>query len=320
MKFSKIIIFLLFLYLILVPSSLYYLYKNDNKNITILSPLPFFSQKVLSSTTTGFWQPKIDKVYDTGVKKPEITAESAMSYDLTTDKLLFSKNINKRLPIASLTKIMTAIVALENEGVDKQIKVSKQAAEVGEDSMGLSEDEVLTLKDLLFGLVLHSGNDAAEAIANDSKVGRNNFIYLMNRKAENLGLADTHFTNPSGLEGDGTQYSTAYDLLVMTRFAIINLKDFVPITSTYYYSIPQTPEHKAYDLYNETNLITSYPGVKGVKTGFTNEAGYCLVTYFEHGNHKIIAVLLNSDNRRQEMKDLLDYSLKTLGEKPPPHS
>ena len=184
--------------------------------------------------------------------------------------------------------------------------------------MGLTEGEILKLEDLLYGLVLLSGNDAAETIAEGSPFGRDNFVYLMNKRAEELGLTDTRFTNPSGLEGDGDQYSTAYDLLVISRYALQN-PDFSEIVSTVTHDIPASSEHNAYYLFNETNLLTSYPGVKGVKTGYTNEAGLCLVTYLEYKGHKIIAVLLNAQNRRQEMKDLLDYSLKTLGVEPPPH-
>ncbi len=140
----------------------------------------------------------------------------------------------------------------------------------------------------------------------------------MNKKAEDLGLTDTHFTNPTGLEGDGKQYSTVNDLLVITRYALQN-PAFAEVAAIYEHNMEQTDKHKAYTLYNETNLITSYPGVKGVKTGYTDEAGMCLVTYLEYDGHKIIAVLLNASNRRQEMKDLLDYSLRAVGIKPPPH-
>lgn len=251
-------------------------------------------------------------------EKFNVTAKSALSYDLTTNSMIYSYNIDEKLPIASLTKIMTAIVALENEKENDKITVSHNAATVGEDSMGLSEGETLNLNQLLHGLFLQSGNDAAESIADASPYGRENFIHLMNKKAEDLGLGSTHFTNPSGLEGDGTQYSTAHDLLVITRYAL-EKPAISEIVQEPYYSISPEDGHKGYELYNETNLLTTYPGVKGVKTGFTNEAGLCLVTYLDYKGHKIIAILLNSENRRQEMKDLLDYSLKSLGVTPPLH-
>ncbi|RJQ26497.1 D-alanyl-D-alanine carboxypeptidase [Candidatus Parcubacteria bacterium] len=321
-KSSKLIFFLLiFIFILfLVRFFIDYYFSNTDKKINVLlSPLPF---SIASSLNIGdvlfYWKPKIDKVYDIGIEKPSFSADAVISYDLTSNKLLYEKNVKERLPIASLTKIMTAIIAIENEDIKKEIVINKRAAAVGENSMGLSEGEILKLKDLLYGLVLPSGNDAAEAIAEGSRFGRDNFVYMMNKKAEDLGLTDTHFTNPSGLEGDGKQYSSVYDLLVITRYGLLK-KEFARVAATFEYVIPYSESNKAFYLRNDTNLLTSYPGVKGVKTGFTDEAGLCLVTYLEHNGHKIIAVILNSQNRREEMKELLDYSLKTLGEKPPYH-
>jgi D-alanyl-D-alanine carboxypeptidase len=141
----------------------------------------------------------------------------------------------------------------------------------------------------------------------------------MNDKVKSLGLSDTHFTNPTGLEGDGKQFTTAYDLVVIAQYALSNFPLFDQVVSTFDYNIPYTQQHKAFYLENETNLLTSYPGVKGVKTGYTPEAGLCLVTYLDYGGHQIIAVILGSDDRRGEMIELLDYSLKSLGITPPTH-
>ena len=133
-----------------------------------------------------------------------------------------------------------------------------------------------------------------------------------------MGLKNTHFTNPTGLEGDGSQYTTASDLLVITNYAL-QFPAFKEVAKTFIYEIPYSENHKAFYLENETNLISSYPGVFGVKDGYTPEAGLCLVTYLNFKGHKIIGIILGSDNRRQEMKDLLDYSLKLEGIIPPPH-
>lgn len=299
---------------------LYYVSNNSNENPSIESPLPDLLTKSFPNVfgSSQIWKSNIERAKESSIKMPEITASGAISYDLTSEQLLYQKNIKTKLPMASLAKIMTAIIALENESIDKVFTVNKLAAEIGENTMGLSEGEKLPLSELLYGLILHSGNDAAETIAQGSRFGRSNFIYLMNKKAEDLGLSDTHFTNPTGLEGDGNQYSTAYDLLVIARYALENLV-FAEVVSTVEYEIPYSAQHKYLYLYNETNLLTSYPGVKGVKTGYTLEAGLCLVTYLEYEGHKIVAVLLNSQSRRGEMKELLDYSLKSLGVNPPPH-
>lgn len=299
-----------------------YSYSHDVRIQTlskIASPLP----KLLTDTfykqanAQYFWQPNLNLV-NSSQKSPALSAKSAISYDTATNNLLYEKNIDSKLPIASLTKIMTAVIALENLDLNSDITVSKSSAAIGEDSMGLSEGEKHSLEDLLYGLMLKSGNDAAEAIAQGSKFRRDDFVHLMNKKAEDLGLTNTRFTNPTGLQGDGEQYSTAKELLVLTHYAL-QKGEFAKVAATYEHDIDQTSTHKAYVLYNETNLLTTYPGVEGVKTGYTDEAGMCLVTFLNYKGHKIIAVLLNSENRRQEMIDLLDYSLKTLGVTPPNH-
>ncbi len=286
----------------------------------VVSPLPKLLTNVIynESNSSFFWQPRLG-VLGTSQKPLNLTAKAALSYDTTTNTMLYEKNVDDKLPIASLTKIMTAVIALENMSMNQVITITKSAATIGEDSMGLSEGETLKLSDLMFGMLLQSGNDAAEAIAQASKFKRRDYIHLMNKKAEDLGLSNTRFTNPTGLQGDGEQYSTAKELLVMTNYAL-QKKDFSEIVATYQHDIEVTPTHKGYTLFNETNLLTTYPGVKGVKTGFTDEAGLCLVTYLDYQGHKIIAVLLNSQNRRAEMAEILDYSLKSLGIAPPPHS
>ncbi|MBI2031056.1 MAG: D-alanyl-D-alanine carboxypeptidase [Candidatus Levybacteria bacterium] len=285
------------------------------------SPLPDFLTSFRNSqvSTLTIWKPNLENQVRNSIKKPVASAKSALVYDLTTDTVTFAKDPKEKVPMASLTKIMTAIVALENKRKDGKYIVRKEDL-VGEDSMGLTEGEILTLEELLYGLILHSANDAAETIANNYIGGRERFIEAMNDKAKSLGLMSTNFTNPSGLEGDGAQYTSAYDLLVMTRYAVLNFPTFTKITSTYAYTLPSSKNHKEFYLENETNLITSYPGVKGIKTGYTPEAGFCLVTYLEYEGYQIIGILLNSDNRREEMKQLLDYSLKSLGVEPPKHS
>ena len=212
---------------------------------------------------------------------------------------------------------MTSIVALENYKEEDKFRVVKEDL-VGENSMGLTTGEVLTFEELLYGLILLSGNDAAETIARNFPGGREKFIKAMNNKARSLGVLDTNFTNPTGLEGDGKQYTTVYDLLVMTKYAM-KFDLFKEVVSTVDYRILGTEFHKEYYLYSETNLLTSYPGVLGVKTGYTQEAGLCLVTYLDYEEHEIIGIILGSESRREEMKELLDYSLKIQGIKPPVH-
>ncbi len=290
------------------------------KASTITSPLPSFLTMINNDqvSTLDLWFPA-GTVLGTDIKESNLTAKAALIYDLTSEKALFAENEKEKLPMASLTKIMTAIIAIENKKPDDKYIVS-QSDIVGENSMGLTAGEVLSQEELLYGLMLPSGNDAAEVFASNYTFGRDGFILAMNNKAKALGLTDTHFTNPSGLQGDGDQYTTAYDLLAMTKYAMERFPFFRTVVSTVAYTIPYGDAHKTFYLENETNLLTSYPGVKGVKTGYTPEAGLCLVTYLEYKDRKIIGVLLGSENRRAEMKELLDYSLRMLGIQPPPHS
>lgn len=285
-----------------------------------LSPIPRFLSLFANPevTTLDIWSPSTHTLGGS-TQKPTVLAKSALVYDLTTNKVVFEQNANSRLPMASLTKIMTAIVALENKKEGDQYIVSPEDL-VGEDAMGLTAGEVVTLKDLLYGLMLNSGNDAAEVLAHNYPFGRDAFVQAMNNKAQALGLQNTHFTNPSGLQGDGEQYTTAFDLVVITRYALSNFPEFAEVVKTVEHTIPYTSTHKYFYLFNETNLLTSYPGVKGVKTGFTPEAGLCLVTYLEYKDHKMIGIVLGSNNRRQEMKEMLDYSLRRIGITPPKHN
>lgn len=321
-KAGKILFVLLFLKLLVI---IFLLFLKPNfiaseQKQTILSPIPNFLSLLANGqvSTLNLWLPLLNNIVLSNLKKPEIEAKSALLYDLTTKKVLYAKNPKEKLPMASLTKIMTAIVALENKKADDKYIVKPDDL-VGEDSMELTQGEVLTLSELLYGLVLHSGNDAAETLASAYPTGRTGFIKAMNKKAQTLGISDTNFTNPTGLEGDGNQYTTAYDLLVITNYALSNFPLFNRVISTFDYHIPYTSLHKEFYLENETNLLTSYPGVKGVKTGYTPEAGLCLVTYLDYNGHKIIGILLGSESRIKEMKALLDYGLESEGVNPPPH-
>lgn len=287
---------------------------------SFLSPIPNFLQLTQNNQVKllDFWSPVVQQIHGSEGDLPSMTAQSILMYDLTSDKIIYQRDPKTRHAMASLTKIMTAIIALENPKSDDRYIVNPEAI-VGEDSMGLTAGEVLSREELLYGLMLPSGNDAAEVLAHNFPTGRIGFLQAMNNKAKALGLVDTHFSNPSGLQGDGVQYTTASDLLVLTRYALEQYPLFKKIVSTKNYVIPQTATHKEFDLANETNLLETYPGVRGVKTGYTPEAGLCLVTYLNYSGHEIVGVILNSENRRGEMKELLDYSLKTLHITPPPY-
>ncbi len=284
-----------------------------------VSPLPSFLTLTQNNQVRmlDLWLPSLGNKQASAADK--YTAKAILMFDLTDNKTLMTKNINLRLPMASLTKLMTVIIALENPKPDDRYIVSESDL-VGEDSMGLSNGEVLTLNDLLYGIFLNSANDAAETIASNFPDGRSAFIKAMNKKAQAIGLTDTNFTNPTGLQGEGNQYTTAYDLLVISKYLLQNFPQVLNISSQYTHTIPATSEHKEFVLSNEVNLITSYPGVKGLKDGYTPQAGWCLISYLDYDDHNILGIILNSKDRRGEMKNLLDYSLEEINISPPQHS
>ena len=244
---------------------------------------------------------------------PEVSARNAFFVNLTNDEIVFSKDSKQKVPIASLVKIMTAVVAVEHVKLVSGFPVSQKAATTGENAMGISEGEIYTLEELLYGLVLNSGNDSAVAIAEGVAGDEENFVSWMNTKAQELGLLDTKFSDASGLNANEKEYySTAYDLAVLTEYAL-NKPVLAKIFSTFEYEIPWSGKHKYLYLQNQTNLLTTYPGVKGVKTGYTEEAGLCLVTYSENGGQKILGVILGSQDRKGDAIILLNYSFDKFG-------
>lgn len=245
---------------------------------------------------------------------PNITAKAAYVIDASTGQVLYERNSRQPLPIASLTKIMTAIVALEHQDWQSIYTISPRAAAMEPDSMLLKAGEKLTLEELLYGIFLVSGNDASEAIAEGTTGRREEFINLMNQKAKQIGMSQTHFINPSGLqEDDVEQYSTAYDVALMGRYIVNRWPRVLQISSQPQIYIPATSTHQDYTLPNGINLVTTYPGVMGLKTGFTPDAGLTLVTVAEREGHLVVGVLLNCTNRRDDAKALLDYSFTKLG-------
>jgi len=214
------------------------------------------------------------------------------------------------MKIASLVKIMTAVVALEHKNLDERVVVSEKAAGIGENAMGISEGEVYTLEEFLYGLMLNSGNDSAYAIAEGVAGSADDFVSWMNIKAKELSLNNTEFFCPSGLNDD--TYSTAIDLAKLSRYAMQN-EDFRRIVGTVDLELPYSERHKYLYLENQTNLLTTYPGVGGIKTGYTEEAGYCLVTYAKNEGVELIGVVLNSVNRKFDMLNLLNFGFGVYG-------
>ena len=239
-----------------------------------------------------------------------VSANSAVVIDADTGCVIYEKNAYERKGMASTTKIMTALVALENCPLEKDIQVSDFAIGVEGSSIYLKQGEHLTMKQLLYALMLQSANDAATAIAYEVGGNIEGFAQLMNKKAEELGLKDTHFTNPHGLFDD-EHYTTAYDLALITRYALEN-PTFREIVSTQKTIIPLNNGEGSRVLVNHNKLLRSYDGCIGVKTGFTKKTGRCLVTAAEKEGTTVIAVTLNAPNDWNDHKAMLDMGLETL--------
>lgn len=273
----------------------------------LISPL-VKQQKVLSLNQ---WFPK--EVLGSQTNAPEISARAALFVNSKDGEVLYAKNIRQKLPIASLSKVMTALIALEHKKMDDQFVVSQRATEMEPDEMILLPGEKLALKELLYGIFLISANDAAEVLAEGTTGDREEFIKLMNAKAQQLGMKDTYFVNPTGLDEDSeNSVSSAYDMAILTRHIIRKYPEIVEISKTPHIFLDRTDEHQDYDMYSGINLLTTYDGVVGFKTGYTPEAGLVLITLARREGHEVIGVLLGSDNRRNEARELLDYSFKKL--------
>lgn len=273
----------------------------------LISPL-VRQEKVLG---VNQWFPEDMDIDQTSA--PKVSAEAALFVETRYGQVLFAKNPKKKLPIASLVKVMTALIALDHKGMNDQFQVSQRAADMEPDKMLLIVGEKLTLRELLYGIFLISANDAAEVLSEGATGNRTEFIKLMNDKAKLLGMKDSYFANPTGLDEDSNNsYSTAYDLVILARYLIRRFPEVVGISKEKHIYLPQTENHQDYDMYSGINLLTTYPGVVGFKTGYTPEAGLTLITLVRKDGHELIGVLLGSAFRRDEARELLDYSFSRL--------
>ncbi len=240
-----------------------------------------------------------------GEKPPEITAEAAVVADLKSGVILWEKNADKKLRPASTTKLMTALVALGYYQPNNLLTVKRLVNGWDEAEMGLKIGDKLTVKNLIYGLLIPSGNDAAYTLADNYPEGIEQFIYSMNKRAEELHMKNTHFDNPSGIDSNNL-YTTARDLSFLTKEILKN--DLIAQTvKTNWAKVTNANNTKKYYLQNVNELLTSYPGVLGIKTGYTVEAGECLVAAVKQGDKTIISVILKSQNRFKETRELWDW-------------
>lgn len=221
----------------------------------------------------------------------QLSADHAVLMESKTGRVIYEKNPHEKRPIASITKVMTALLAIEYGSLDDEVTVSKEATRAIGSSIYLQEGEKISLEDLLYGLMLRSGNDAAIAIAEHIGGSVEGFAFLMNQKAMYLGMTNTSFANPHGLDEDN-HYSTAYDIALLMRHAMEN-KTFQKISETKSY----LSKNRDYRWFNKNKLLTQlYPHSTGGKTGYTSKAGRTLVTTAEKDDVELIVVTLNAPN------------------------
>ena len=248
---------------------------------------------------------------------PEVSAQSAVVLTADTGTVLFEKDGHTPRPVASTTKIMTALLALEaaQERGDPLVDITQEMVAVEGSSMGLQAGDSISLTGLAAGMLLASGNDAANAAALYLDASLESFAARMNQRAAVLGMEDTHFVTPSGLDGEDAQglghLSTAYDMALLARAALED-QAFRQLCSSPSLAVEFAEPVKRVTYTNHNKLLTQYPGCVGVKTGFTKEAGRCLVSAAERDGALLIAVTLNAPNDWQDHTALLDYGFSQV--------
>lgn len=238
-----------------------------------------------------------------------VSAASAVLMEQSTGRVIYEKDAHTKRRIASITKIMTAILAIESGKMNQYVKVSEKATRTEGSSIYLKPGEKIKLKDLVYGLMLRSGNDAATAIAEYVGGSVDGFAYLMNQKAREIGMFDTHFANPSGLDDSDNHYSTAYDMALLMRYAMQN-KTFAKISGTKVYRAPNPTEAWDRVWKNKNRLLTKYQYCTGGKTGYTKQAKRTLVTTATKGDMSLIAVTLNDSDDWNDHISLYETGFK----------
>lgn len=240
-----------------------------------------------------------------------VSARSAILMEQDSGRILYEKEANKVRRIASITKIMTAILAIESGKMDEMVKVSDRAVRAEGSSIYLQPGEKIKLEDLVYGLMLRSGNDSAVAIAEHVGGSLEGFSFLMNQKAEEIGMKNTHFANPHGLDDHEDHYSTAYDMALLTRYAMKN-EMYQQIAGTEVHRAPNPNESWDRVWKNKNRLLTElYEYCTGGKTGYTKRAKRTLVTTASKGNLNLIAVTLNGPDDWDDHINMYETAFKT---------
>ncbi|MDE6434108.1 MAG: D-alanyl-D-alanine carboxypeptidase, partial [Lachnospiraceae bacterium] len=249
----------------------------------------------------------------------QLNARYALLMDAANCRVLYEKNGYEQAPMASTTKIMTLIIALENGNLDDIVTVSSYAAKMPKVHLGMKAKEQYRLRDLLYSLMLESHNDTAVAIAEHIGGTVEGFAALMNEKAQELGAYQTHFVTPNGLDAEG-HYTTAYDLALIASYAIQN-ETFLEIIKTPSHSFHEQTTGRNFTVHNKDRFLNSYSGAIGIKTGFTGKAGYCFVGAAKREEKQFVSVVLasgwppNKNYKWKDTKALMNYGMDYFNKK-----
>jgi D-alanyl-D-alanine carboxypeptidase len=290
----------------MVLSFFFLFYPGDEFYIKIFSfNRPLFAQENKFIKYQSYLFPYVINKYFV----PEISAEGAYVINLNSFTPVFEKNIQKQFLPASTTKILTALVACDIYKMDDVLTV-KRAIQEGQ-IMELSQNERITAENLLYGLLVHSANDAAYVLADNYQGGFNQFVEMMNKKARDLGMKSSLFKNPAGFD-DFSQYTTPYDLALACRELLIN-KQLAKIVSTKSITISDIDFKHFHQLINVNKLLGEIPGIGGLKTGYTLDAGENLVSFYKKNGYQSLIIILKSEDRFLDTKKTVEWLDKNIG-------
>lgn len=258
------------------------------------------------------------------VAQPQVAATSAILIDATTGQVLYEKEPHKRVPPASITKIMTMLIAMDEVeskkvSLNDMVRTSARASQIGGSQIYLKQGEEMSLEDLLRSIAIVSANDACVSVSEYIAGTEEDFVRMMNDRARKLGMRDTHFANTNGLPAPD-HYTSAHDIAIMSRELVQKHPMVLKWTSTWVDKLERTGvTQKEFDLINTNRLILTYPGADGLKTGMTDEAGWCLVGTAKRGDFRLISVVMGaaSDEARiSETTKLLNYGFRNFAAVP----
>lgn len=257
----------------------------------------------LANLISSFNNPDFLPIRDWNINQPEVESEAALVFGLEKNKILYQKNAGQILPIASLTKLMTGLVVLEELDLDQTLKVSQQALAAYGDSGGLVINEEISVRNLLYALLIESSNDAATALS--EAFGETSLVDLMNQKAKDLGLVNTYFVDPTGYNPGNI--STALDLVELIKYSLEEplIWQILKIPSIDLSSVDGSINHH---LINTNQLLNHCPGVVGGKTGYTNEAQGCMILVVEQSYEKLVIIVLGAKERFLETEKLINWA------------